>query len=273
MHIENPVEIVQNLTREWQGNRCPKGRPIVSDDLLERMKLVTHEEAWAVLQKHGYHLQFEGTWIVTHPNKVLVGRAFTAMMVPLRPDLDNLVQQLGKAQGRVGRQNSWVLDLLENNDVLVVDLFGKVKEGTYIGDNLATSIGTRTNAGAVFDGGIRDFEAICKMTNVAIFCRGYDPAEMTETTLAGINIPIRINHTTVLPGDVVLGTVTGITFIPAHLAQEVVETSEDIRVRDIFGKLRLSEGKYTPGEIDVDTWAAPVESDYQDWLINYNSRG
>ncbi|MEM7531534.1 MAG: RraA family protein [Chloroflexota bacterium] len=266
MHIENPVEIIQSLTREWQGDRCPKGRPLVSDDLLARMKLVTSEEAWAVLQKHDYHLQFEGNWVETHPDKVLVGRAVTAMMVPHRPDLHNLVQELGTEQGRIGGQNSWVIDTLENNDVLVVDMFGKVKDGTFIGDNLGTSIGTRTNAGAVFECGIRDYAGIREMTNLAIFCRGFDPSAIKDVTLAGINIPIRINHTTVLPGDVVLGTATGVTFIPAHLAQEVVETSEDIRVRDIFGKLRLSEGKYTPGEIDVGKWADPIEADYQDWL-------
>lgn len=270
MQIENPVEMVRTLTREWQADRCSKGRPIVSDSLLERMKLVTHEEAWAVLHNHGYHFQFEGSWIVSHPNKVLVGRAVTSVMVPHRPDLHNLVEELGTEQGRIGRQNSWVLDTLEHDDVLVVDMFGKVKEGTYIGDNLATMIGSRTNAGVVFDCGVRDLTAICNMTNVAVFCRGYDPAEMKDVTLAGINIPIRINHTTVLPGDVVLGTARGVTFIPAHLAQEVVETSEDVRIRDIFGKLRLSEGKYAPGEIDVEKWSDPIEADYQDWLANYN---
>ncbi len=69
-----------------------------------------------------------------------------------------------------------------------------------------------------------------------------------------INIPIRIGGVTVLPGDIVLGTPTGIIIIPPHLVQEVVETSEEIRVRDEFGKQRLAEGKYTSGEIDVPNW-------------------
>ena len=58
----------------------------------------------------------------------------------------------------------------------------------------------------------------------------------------GLNIPIRIGGTTVLPGDVVLGSPTGVLFIPPHLAQEVVESSEDVRVRDEFGKMRLAAG-------------------------------
>jgi hypothetical protein len=47
----------------------------------------------------------------------------------------------------------------------------------------------------------------------------------------------------------------------------VVERSEDIRVRDEFGKLRLSEGKYTPGEVDR-AWSPEIEADYQGWLAH-----
>ncbi|MCB0034734.1 MAG: hypothetical protein KDE51_11965, partial [Anaerolineales bacterium] len=76
---------------------------------------------------------------------------------------------------------------------------------------------------------------------------------------------IRIGGATVLPGDIVLGTPTGVIFIPPHLAQEVVERSEEIRVRDEFGKLRLAEGTYTSGEIDVPTWREDIETDFQNW--------
>ena len=265
MHIENPPDVIREMTRLWQGERTASGRPRVSDDLLERMKLVTTEEAWGVLRRNGYERQFEGNWFVTHPGKILVGRAVTAMMLPHRPDLHEVVADSGAQQGRIGGQNSWVIDTLETGDVMVVDMFGKIKEGTFVGDNLSTSLQTRTKAGAVIDGGIRDYQGIMDLTECVIYCRGLDPTAILHTTLAGINIPIRIGQTTVLPGDVVLGTPTGVIFIPPHLAQEVVERSEDIRMRDRFGKLRLSEGKYTPGEIDRQ-WDERIEADYQQWL-------
>jgi 4-hydroxy-4-methyl-2-oxoglutarate aldolase len=69
----------------------------------------------------------------------------------------------------------------------------------------------------------------------------------------------------VLPGDVVLGTPTGVIVIPPHLVQEVVEQSEAIRVRDTFGKLRLATGVYTSGEIDVPIWRDDIEADFQAW--------
>ena len=81
------------------------------------------------------------------------------------------------------------------------------------------------------------------MPDFNLFIRGVDPSAIADVTLAGINLPIRLGGATVLPGDVMLGTPTGLIFIPPHLVQEVVEKSEAIRVRDEFGKMRLDEGK------------------------------
>jgi regulator of RNase E activity RraA len=166
----------------------------------------------------------------------------------------------------VGGQNSWVIDTLEVGDVMVVDMYGKVREGTFVGDNLSTAVAARTHAGAVIDGGVRDLDGIQTLDAVAFFYRGADPTPIRDTTLGGINIPIRIGGATVLPGDVVLGTPTGVTFIPPHLVSEIVEVGENVHRRDTFGKQRLAEGRYTPGEIDVPTWREDIEADYQAWL-------
>lgn len=264
MQIFNSPEAVNELTAKSSLERYDDGRPRVSDDILERMKLVTTEEAWGVLRRHGYEHQFEGGWIRTHPDQVLVGRALTCLMVPSRPDLHEMVEEQGGRDGRIGGQNSWVIDELQMGDVMVVNLSGKVKDGTFVGDNLSTSVRTRTRAGAVIDGGIRDYDGIIQLTDVNFFCRGLDPSAIKNLTLAGVNIPVQIGGATCLPGDVVLGTATGVIFIPAHLAQEVVEHSEDIRVRDQFGKQRLQEGRYTPGEIDRK-WSDEIEADFQNW--------
>jgi len=231
------------------------------------MKLVTTEEAWGVLRNHDYDRQYEGNWLQTHPGKIMVGRAVTAQFLPHRPDYHDVIQQTGVSEGRsdVGGQNSWIIESLQLNDVMVVDIFGKVKDGTVVGDNLGTATRSRTRAGAVIDGGVRDFPGLVKLEDVNFFMRGIDPTAIADVTLAGINIPIRIGGVTVLPGDIVLGTPTGVTFIPPHLVQEVVERSEDVRVRDEFGKLRLHEGKYTSGEIDVPLWRKEIEEDFEAW--------
>ena len=154
---------------------------------------------------------------------------------------------------------------MQPGDVLVVDLFGKIEDGTFIGDNLGTAIAARAGTGLVVDGGIRDLERVYQLPDFTVFCRGVHPSAILDVTLAGVNGPIRIGNATVLPGDVVLGAREGVTFIPPHLAEEVVARSEDVRQRDVFGKSRIAEGIYTSGQIDVSVWAEEIEADYLNW--------
>ena len=253
-------------TSLWKGERFPDGRPKVSDDLLERMKEVSIEEAWAVCNKHGYVNQFEGNWVITRENPVLVGRAVTAYFQPIRPDVNDVINAKGKEEGRIGNQNSWIIDTIVKGDVITVDLMGKVIDGTYLGDNLANSIWVKSGGtGVVIDGGARDIEGVLKIPDFPIFNRGWDPSYLKNVMLMGINTPIRIGLASVMPGDVVLGKQEGVIFIPAHLAEEVVQTSEIIRLRDQFGHQRLREGKYTPGEIDRE-WSDKIEKDFTEWL-------
>ena len=265
--IFSSPERVAALTRLSPFDRSADGRPRVPDDILERMRQVTNDEAWGVLEKtHGYHFQFEGGWYNLHPDRVLVGRAVTARWVPIRADLHEVVAADGEAAGRGGGQNTWVIDALEEGDVLVVDLFGKVEDGTFIGDNLGTTIHARAKTGLIVDGGIRDLERVYQLPDFNVFCRGVHPSAIWEVTLVGVNDPIRIGNATVMPGDVVLGTREGVTFIPPHLAEEVVTRSEDVRQRDVFGKQRLASGAYSSGQIDVSVWADEIEADYLRWI-------
>ena len=265
--IFNTPERISALTPQNPFGRMPDGRPMVPDDLLERMKLVTNDEAWGTMEsRHGYKYQFTGNWLNMHPDRILVGRVVTAQFVPVRPDFHGVVAGIGESEGRSGGQNTWVIDSLGPNDVLVVDIFGKIRDGTVVGDNLSTAIASRTKAGIVINGAVRDYVRIRELENFNVFHRGVDPTPIRDVTLAGVNIPIRIDDVTVMPGDVALGTPEGLSFIPPHLAQEVVEESENTRQRDVFGKLRLHEGTYTSGEIDRPNWAEHIEADYATWL-------
>ena len=68
-----------------------------------------------------------------------------------------------------------------------------------------------------------------------------------------------------MAGDVVLGLREGVVFIPAHLALEVVETSELIACKDKFGFQRLKAGVYTSGQIDA-AWTDEITHDFQEWV-------
>ena len=258
-------EEILALTPQWTGERYPDGRPKVSDDLLKRMKKVSLEEAWSVLKGAGYDHQFEGNWKIIRPNQVMVGRALTAYYLPSRPDLSKRVMDEGKAEGRIGGSNSWPIDMLKNGDVYVADSYGKIADGTLIGDNLGNSIFAKSGNGVVFNGSVRDLEGLEEIEGFNGFVRGWDPTAIKDMVLAGINAPIRIGNVTVLPGDVVLAKREGIMFIPPHLAEKVVVTSEIIQLQDEFGHLRLRQGKYTPGQIDRK-WSPEIIEDFFKWL-------
>ncbi|MFC1650856.1 RraA family protein [Candidatus Latescibacterota bacterium] len=250
----------------WEGERTEDGRPKVPDSILERMKAVSIEEAWAVTERHGFHRQFESGWVMTHDDPVLVGRAVTAYYHPLRPDVNEVIAEDGERAGRIGGQNSWIIDTCVEGDVIVVDGMGKVVDGTFLGDNLANAISAKTGGnGVVIDGGARDIQGVLQVPEFYVFNRGWDPSFLKEMMLMGINTTIRIGEVAVMPGDVVLAKREGIIFIPAHLAVEVVETSEIIRIRDKFGHLRLRTGVYTPGQIDRE-WTKDIEKDFLNWV-------
>ncbi len=259
------------LTREWKGERFEDGRPKVPDALLEELKTVDAEEAWAVLQEHGYKNQFESGWHVINPGERLVGRVVTAVFMPLRPDVNAVINERGQHEHRIGPQNSWPIDLLRPNDILVVDLFGKIKDGTYAGDNLSTSIFTKSHTGLIVDGGVRDESGISQIKGMRVFVRGVDPSVLRDVTLMGINVPIRIGHVTVMPGDVALSDPEGITFIPPNLTQEVVEKSQLVHLQDEWGHLMLREGKYTPGQIDTH-WTPAMIAEFNKWLEQKGSK-
>lgn len=256
---------IRALTPQWTGERFPDGRPRVADRLLERLKNVSLEEAWGVLRNKGYNNQFEGEWQELHPGQVMTGRALTAQYLPARPDLDELVKTTGKAEGRIGGTNSWPIDVLQPGDIYVADSYGKIVDGTLIGDNLGNAIYAKSRNGVVFYGSVRDKAGLEKIEGFNAYVKGYDPSFIRDMMLGGINVPIRIGRATVLPGDAVLATHGGVVFIPAHLLEDVVITAEFIALRDQFGHQRLREGKYTPGQIDTQ-WTDAIKADFISWL-------
>ena len=264
-------ELLIKYTPDWKGERFPDGRPKVPDGILVRMKSVTLEEAWAQLRTAGFNHQYEDGWFSIHPGNVLVGRALTAQWLPGRPDIHKVIEEQGKQDGRIGGQNAWPVDMLQPDDVYVCDHFGLKQDGPSIGDNVANAIYARSHNGIVYDGAVRDIRGLNELENFVAFVRAYDPSHhfssgpRLNSTMIGINTPIRIGQATVMPGDVVLGRDGGVMFIPPQLAEQVVQSSELTRLRDLFGHQRLREGKYTAGQIDA-AWSAPIEADFTDWL-------
>ncbi len=246
-------------------DRFEDGRPKVPDSLLEKARELTAEEGFAVLPKASFPNQFEGNWKLLHPGKKLVGRAVTAQFMPHRPDVADVSEGEAKTKGLAPNANQRVLDMLEAGDVLVVDLFGKIENGTMVGDNLATYIYARTKTGFVFDGAVRDLEGIYPLEMAGYF-RGVHPSAIGNVMLTAVNTPVRIGNATVMPGDVVFGDREGVYFIPPQLLQEILDKAEITHIHDEWTKAKLLTGRYKSSEIYPTPKSPELKQEYEDYL-------
>lgn len=256
---------IKSITPLWTGERSEDGRPMVGADLLERLKNISVEEAWGYLRNKGYQNQYEGDWFILKPDIVMTGRVVTAQYAPQRPDLEAVLKDAGKKEGRIGAMNSWPIDVLHEGDIYIADSYGKIVDGTLIGDNLGNAIYAKSKNGVVFNGSVRDIEGLEAIEGFNAFTKGHDPSYIQQMMLTGLNVPLRMGRAFVLPGDVLLAKKGGVVFIPPHLLQDLLINSEFVQLRDKFGHQRLREGKYTPGQIDTQ-WTNEIKEDFLAWL-------
>jgi 4-hydroxy-4-methyl-2-oxoglutarate aldolase len=263
-----------SLTKEqmvaWTADnpfdRFPDGRPKVPDGLIERARGLSSEEVLAILPGKGFRNQYEDGFQVLHPDKKLVGRAFTVQFMPTRPDLDAVINAKAKAAGLDRMYNQVAIDMLQPGDVLVVDLFGKAEGGTIVGDNLFYYVMKATKgAGLVVDGSIRDLDGISQMDMPAYF-RHAHPSAISNVVISGINIPVRIGNATVMPGDLVVGDSEGVYFIPPALLQQVVDNSDIIHIHDEWTRMKFDEGKYKSSEIYGSPKDPALKKEYDEYL-------
>jgi 4-hydroxy-4-methyl-2-oxoglutarate aldolase len=267
--------------------RFPDGRPKVPDALLERVKALVIEEAWGAVRQgcnagrggganagrggaanagrgaaeatgRGaaaaaagggcFPNQYAGDWKILNPGKRLVGRAFTVQFMPTRPDVAGAMQAEAEAKGLGRLRNQTVIDMLQPGDVIVVDLFGKIDSGTFVGDKLAYYIWKTTGTGMVVDGAMFWLGKIIP-TGMPAYYRGTSPDSLSNVMLTGINIPIRIGAATVMPGDVVLGDEEGLLFIPPHLVQASLDAADSTRARDEWIKQKMDTHQYKSSDL------------------------
>lgn len=245
--------------------RFEDGRPKVPDALLEKCKGLSAEEVWAVLPGAKFSNQYEGNWRILHPERKLVGRAVTAQFMPYRPDVADVAEARARAKGLGHNGNQRVIDSLQPGDVLVVDLFGKIENGTMVGDNLATAIYAATKTGFVVDGAVRDLEGIYPI-DMAVYIRGVHPTPIGSVMLTGYNVPIRIGSATVMPGDVVFGDREGIYFIPPQLVKKVLDEADVTHIHDEWTKMKLLTGKYKSSDIYPSPHDPELKKEYEEYL-------
>jgi regulator of RNase E activity RraA len=261
-------EEVERLTPHWKGERLEDGRPKVPDSLLDRMRELTLEEVWIYCWARNYEFLVERDFKTTHSTeKKLVGRALTCTRRPFREDLHEICKAEAQAFGfKNPYYNHCAVDRLVEGDVMVVDFFDKIAYGTFFGGNLSTAVANKTKTGgAVIWGGIRDLDQVKKIQNVQIYYRGCHPTPIRDYVMTGYNRPCQIGEAMCMPGDVVFGSSGGVVFVPAHLAEDTVQSAEKFHIMDRFSFMRLKERKYEASQID-NAWTKDMWDDFLGWF-------
>ena len=253
-------EDIKLLTKSWDGERSPDGRPKVSDAHLERLQKVTMEDAWEFLKAKGYENQFENFsstyengWVIIHPDQPMIGRVVTAQYMPMRFDYDDYLQEAGKKQNIPRVNNNLPVTSLSEGDVYVADAYGKIIDGTLMGDAVGGTVFKNSKRGVILNGSVRKLEALAEIKGFNAWIRGFDPSSITGMVCASVNAPIRIGRVTVLPGDVVIARRSGVIFIPPHFVTELILSVEVTALRNNFNAQRRE------GKINDNT-------DFRDWL-------
>jgi 4-hydroxy-4-methyl-2-oxoglutarate aldolase len=244
--------------------RFPDGRPKVPDSILEKVRGMSAEEVLSIVGR-GYPNQYVDGFKILHPGKKLVGRAFTLQLMPSRPDLADVQESEWKAKGNKFLSHQTAIDMLQAGDVFVVDAGGNIPAGGIIGDNLAYYIWKTTETGFVIDGAIRDLEGIAPF-DMAGYYRSATPPWIHNLMVTGINIPVRIGNSTVMPGDVVLGDQEGVYFIPPHMAKDIIDEADITHLHDEWTKLKFDEHKYVSSDIYGSPKDPALIKEYEDYL-------
>jgi len=242
---------------------APK-RPRVTDEQLAKIKNLSIENLWGAVQNKGYKNCFVSHLKTTQPGLKMVGRATTLRYLPIRPDVEEAVQQLAKEGDWDYRFNTRGGEDAHPGDVVVVELGGMVERATFMGTMTGLAIKLRQTAGIVVDGGIRDLNGFLQWKDFPVYYAGAHASAMADQIGVEWNAPIRIGTVTVLPGDVVVGDEEGLLVFPPQIAADVIAAAETQTYNEDFKEEALRSGKYKTRDI-YPRLSPAAEKEFEEW--------
>lgn len=193
------------------------------------------------------------------PGKSVVGPTLTLQFMPQREDVYDQ-DEYADPESQLHRH---VLYHTRPGDVVCVDARGDMKSGVF-GNMMLTFFQGRGGAGVVVDGCIRDFPIVQRDLDLGLWLRGVTPNFHTQTSIFpyAVNVPVALNDTLVLPGDVIVADDDGVVAVPAKLAAELVEAAGSHAEWEEFSRLRLLEGGHLRKYYPLSEEARP---EYEAW--------
>lgn len=184
-----------------------------------------------MLDKKGYRSQVLPYYItpVTKAGKVC-GVAFTGQGYPSADAKDDDTQQR--------------LAMLDSITPYTISVWacGGHTGAVHWGEIMSTAARERGCLGAVVDGGVRDVAFIDEM-GFPVFAKFKCAASsIGRWHIKEWQVPVRIGHTTIYPGDFVFGDVDGVVVVPKDMIMAVLTAAEGVLVRESGMRQELRQG-------------------------------
>jgi 4-hydroxy-4-methyl-2-oxoglutarate aldolase len=144
--------------------------------------------------------------------------------------------------GPVRHLGTSAIELAESGDVIVVEQRTGIDAGCW-GGILTLGAKVKGVAGVVADGPVRDIDE-ARTYDFPVYCRSLTARTARARVVeAEVNTPVSIGEVTVNPGDLVIADASGVAFVPANRAAEVLDAAEMIAGREAAMAKALLAGK------------------------------
>ena len=132
------------------------------------------------------------------------------------------------------------LNMAGHGDVIIVSNEGD-RSQSLVGEIIVTYARYKGLAGMVFDGPIRDIDAISKM-DIPIYGTGTTPGGPYKEGPGEINVPIACGGIHIEPGDIILGDADGVIVIPKRDAEEILAVASKFSATDAAKVIAAANG-------------------------------
>lgn len=186
---------------------------------IQRLRQVDSGAVSDALDSKGLHHQVPRGIHALFPSRRITGKVVTVQLVG--------AQEL-KSKRHLGTA---AIESLEPGDVIVVANDGRMNVAAW-GGNLALAAKLKGGEGVIIDGASRDVDEIFEM-GLPLFARGATPCTARGRIVEhSTNAPVTIGGVLVNPGDLVIADMSGVAFIPARRAEDIVAAAEEVMQRD-----------------------------------------
>lgn len=143
------------------------------------------------------------------------------------------------------------IDAARPGDVIVVAVGGRLDAAAW-GGLLSLGATLRGVGGVVTDGACRDVDEAIAL-GLPVYAAGTTPrtARGRHGEVAW-NVPVQVAGVTVSPGDLVIADGSGVVFLPAEHAEQILRSAREVAARESALSVRIKRGESVAAVLSAD---------------------